>query len=193
MKTKLILGRQLAMLSTAVCAVTLALSDDARANSLSFSDIHVVGTASPGAPADPADVASYINFMIALPLGGSGSFSGETIARSNNVFGSLPQALSIGAVSGTGTTVNLGSSGFIYLFAKYDGQNDNSLVWDVAGLTGIYTIPADGPLGHGLSGWILFDPTNVQAIPDGGSTFGLLGLALAALVGASRIRSLRLA
>ena len=173
---------KLAMLSAAVCALMLAFSNNANADATLgfFPDTHVVGTITPGAPADPADVATYINFMIALSPGGSGSFSGQTITRSTNTFGSLPTASATGAVSGTGTTIDLNALGtFTYLFAKYDGQNDNSVVWNIAGLTGTLTIPADGPNGYGLSGWILFGPTG--QVPDGGTTVMLLGAALGAL------------
>ncbi len=121
------------MLSAAVCAVMLAFTNNANADITLgfFPDTHVVGTISPAAPADPSDVASYINFMIALAPGGSGTFSGQDITRSTNLFGSLPTASAVGAVSGTGTTIDLNAIGgtFTYLFAKYDGQNDVSQVW----------------------------------------------------------------
>jgi hypothetical protein len=112
------------------------------------------------------------------------SFSGQpqglqTVTRSNNTFGSLHNASATGAVSGTGTTIDLGAGGFTYLFAKYDGQNDLSFVWNVADLGGIITIPALGPLGHGLSGWILFG--GGQGVSDGGTTGMLLSAALGAL------------
>ncbi len=133
------------MLSAAVCAVMLAFTNNANADITLgfFPDTHVVGTISPAAPADPSDVASYINF---------------------------------------GTTIDLNAIGgtFTYLFAKYDGQNDVSQVWNISGLTGVITIPADGPLGYGLSGWILFGPTG-GGVPDGGTTVMLLGAALGAL------------
>ncbi len=158
------------MLSAAVCAVMLAFTNNANADITLgfFPDTHVVGTISPAAPADPSDVASYINFMIALAPGGSGTFSGQDITRSTNLFG--------------GTTIDLNAIGgtFTYLFAKYDGQNDVSQVWNISGLTGVITIPADGPLGYGLSGWILFGPTG-GGVPDGGTTVMLLGAALGAL------------
>lgn len=191
MKLNIVRINKLALLSVAISAATLAFSHNASANqvaggintpslNLAFDDTHVVGTISPAAPADPADVASYINFMIALAPGGSGTFSGQDITRSTNLFGSLPTASATGAVSGTGTTIDLNALGtFTYLFAKYDGQNDNSVVWNISGLTGILTIPADGPLGYGLSGWILFGPTG--QVPDGGTTVMLLGAALGAL------------
>jgi hypothetical protein len=145
-----------------------------------------VGTITPGAPADPTDVATYINFMTALTPGTSGTFSGQTIARSTNTFGSLPTALGTGTQSGTGTTIDLNALGtFTYLFAKYDGQNDLSQVWNISGLTGTITIPGFGPLGYGLSGWILFNQTG-PAVPDGGTTAMLLGAALGALSMARR-------
>jgi hypothetical protein len=183
MKINLIPTNKLAMLFAAVCAVMLAFTTNARADTTLgfFPDTHVVGTIAPGAPADPADVATYINFMTALAPGGSGTFSGQNITRSTNLFGSLPTASATGAVSGTGVTIDLNALGtFTYLFAKYDGQNDLSQVWNISGLTGVITIPADGPLGYGLSGWILFGPTGGQ-VPDGGTTVMLLGAALGAL------------
>jgi hypothetical protein len=116
-----------------------------------------------------------------LAPGGAGTFNGQIITRSTNLFGSLPAASAVGAVSGTGVTIDLNAIGgtFTYLFAKYDGGNDLSQVWNISGLTGVITIPADGPLGHGLSGWILFGPTG--GVPDGGTTAMLLGAALGAL------------
>jgi hypothetical protein len=184
MKMNMIPTNKLALVCTAFCAAAmLAFTNNANADATLgfFPDTHVVGTISPGAPADPADVATYINNMIALPLGGSDTFAGQTITRSTNVFGSLPQALGTGTQSGTGTTIDLNVLGtFTYLFAKYDGQNDNSQVWNISGLTGVITIPANGPLGYGLSGWILFNQTGVGT-PDGGTTVMLLGAALSAL------------
>lgn len=175
------------MLSAVVCAGMLAFSNNVSADTTLgfFPDTHVVGTITPGAPADPADVATYINFMITLPSPGVGTFAGQTITRTTNTFGSLPTADGSptgGSVSGTGTTIDLSTLGtFTYLFAKYDGQNDVSQVWNISGLTGVLTIPADGPLGHGLSGWILFNPAGTPGVPDGGTTVMLLGAALGAL------------
>jgi len=197
MKINIVPLNKLALISAAVCAVMLAFSHNASANrivgginipttALTFNDTHVVGTISPAAPASPADVAPYINFMIGLVPGHSGTFHNpphtQTVTRSSNLFPSLPNALVPGAVSGTGTTINLGAGGvFSYLFAKYDGQNDISQVWYVGNLSGILTIPLDGPLGHGLSGWILFGPGGTPSVPDGGTTVMLLGAALGAL------------
>jgi hypothetical protein len=187
MKINIIPSNKLALLCTAFCAAAmLAFSPNASADATLgfFPDTHVVGTISPGAPADPADVATYINFMIGLAPGGSGTFSGQNITRTTNLFGSLPTATAVGSVSGSGTTIDLNAIGgtFTYLFAKYDGQNDLSQVWNISGLTGVITIPADGPLGYGLSGWILFNPGGgPPGVPDGGTTVMLLGAALGSL------------
>jgi hypothetical protein len=188
--------KKLALLAWAVCAGMLAFAQNASATrlplpptpALAFNDTRVVGTISPASPADPGDVVNYVNFMIGLTPGTSADFLApppppnnvQHITRSTNLFASLPNALVAGAVSGGGTTIDLGAGGvFSYLFAKYDGKNDLSLVWYVGDLTGTITIPQLGPLGHGLSGWILFPPGS--QVPDGGTTVTLLGAALGAL------------
>jgi hypothetical protein len=196
MKINIIPTNKLALLSAVACAVMLAFTNNARADTtLGFfdpntltGDPHVVGTVSPAAPADPVARAQYINFLITLGTNTSATHTfpqplgTQTFYRTTNTFGSLPMASATGAVTGTGTTINLNTLGtFTYLFAKYDGQNDNSVVWNISGLTGILTIPADGPLGYGLSGWILFGPGGTPGVPDGGTTVMLLGAALGAL------------
>jgi len=193
MKINIVPSNKLALLSVAVCAAMLAFSHNASATrtasgintpatNLTFNDQYVVGTVTPASPSDPASVRDYINFMIGLAPGTSGTFDNpphtQTITRSTNTFASLPPPT--GGVEGTGTTIDLGVGGlYSYLFAKYDGQNDVSLVWFVGNLSGIVTIPADGPLGHGLSHWTLFGPGG--QVPDGGATVMLLGAALGAL------------
>jgi hypothetical protein len=126
------------------------------------------------------------NYMITFDPGQSCNFSGQTVTRSDNVFANLPNAdASILAQSdpqNPSTTIDLGAGGtYTYLFAKYDGRNDNSQVWYVGDLSGTITIPENGPRGHGLSGWILFGP-GTPGVPDGGTTVMLLGAALGASV-----------
>jgi hypothetical protein len=182
---KMIPTNKLALLSAAVCAAMLAFSPKA-ATALTFDDAHVVGTITPG-PVKPAVVSAYINLMVALAPGDSGTFLNppfaQTITRSSNTFASLPNALLPGAVTGISTTINLGAGVYSYLFAKYDGQNDVSQVWYVGNLSGIVTIPALGPRGHALTLWKLFPGAQV---PDGGTTVMLLGAALGALSMARR-------
>jgi VPDSG-CTERM motif len=194
--------QKFALLTAAFCTATFAFNHNVSATphalppviALGFNnDTHVVGTVTPASPADPTNVATYINFMIGLTPGGSGTFlapppppkNTQIITRSTNVFANLPQAdANIIAQGGQNdTTINLGAGGvYSYLFAKYDGKNDLSLVWYVGNLSGTITIPQLGPLGHGLSGWILFGPGGTPpGVPDGGATIMLLGAALGAL------------
>jgi|SRR5947207_5158478 len=195
MKLNIVRINKLALLSAAVCAAMLAFSHNASAcrvlgginspsTNLTFNDTHVVGTVTPAPAPNFATVANYINFMIGLGTGTSGTFQSpphtQTITRSTNTFASLPNALVHGAVKGTSTTINLGAGGvYSYLFAKYGGPNDVSQVWYVGNLRGIVTIPALGPRGHALSLWKLFPPGG--QVPDGGATVMLLGAALGAL------------
>lgn len=183
MKLNIVRINKLPLLSAAVCAALLAFSPKAAAIGLTFNDAHVVGTITPATPVNPTVVSAYINFMIALAPGHSGAFHNppytQTITRSSNTFASLPNALVPGAVTGTGTTINLGAGVYSYLFAKYGGQNDVSQVWYVGNLSGIVTIPALGPMGHALRRWKLFPPGG--QVPDGGATVMLLGAALGAL------------
>jgi hypothetical protein len=119
--------------------------------------------------------------MITLDPGQSGTFSGQTMTRSTNFFANLPNADANIVAQGTSTTIDLGArSTYTYLFAKYDGRNDNSQVCYVGDLSRTITIPENGPRGHGLSGWILFGP-GTPGVPDGGTTVMLLGAALGAL------------
>jgi hypothetical protein len=191
--TNLFPTKKLALLSAAFFTLgMLAFTPNAHALALTFTDTHVLGTVTDGSPADPGDAVHYVNFMINLAPGGSGDFHAppppphniQHITRSLNLFASLPTAdANIIAQGGMNdTTIDLGAGGvYSYLFAKYDGQNDISQVWYVGDLTGIITIPSDGPNGHGLSGWILFGPGGTPNVPDGGATVMLLGTALGAL------------
>ncbi len=180
---------KLALTCVAACAGVLAFIPKADAiTNLTFGDQYIVGSFkfTPGNPADPNSVATYVNYMITLAPGGSGPFSGMIFTRSSNVFANLPNANANIIAQGSTTTINLAAGGvYSYLFAKYDGQNDYSQVWYVGNLSGTISIPADGPLGHGLSGWILFGP-GVPGVPDGGTTAILLGVGLGALGTARR-------
>lgn len=158
-----------------------AFSDNARA--LTFGDGNDLGQVLFGIPSGDADRLSYVNHLIGMALNSTDTFNGQTFNRSgaDPAGGNYPPATLTGHVNGTGTSIDLGAGGtYLYLFAKYDGPNAGSEVWYVGNLSGIITIPAFGPLGYGLSGWILFGPGG-QGVPDGGMTAMLLGTALGAL------------
>jgi hypothetical protein len=150
-----------------------------RANALLIGDTHELGFVEFGIPSGDADRTAYVQAMVDLPMGGSTvvTISGQdnTVTRSLNDFG--PLADPVFALNGTSTTINLGTVGYDYLFAKYDGPNFGAEVWYVGDLSGVITIPNTGG-GYGLSGWTLFTG-QAQQTPEGGSTVALLGLALA--------------
>jgi hypothetical protein len=147
-----------------------------------FPDPHVVGTVTPDDPDDIIDEANYINFMIHLAVGDSGTFQLNTIAHLQLSGSLLGAAEAFAAVRGTtANNIDLDFGGYQYLFAKYDGQNDLSQVWWLGGLDpdAILNIPTQGPEGQALSHWTLF--LGGAPIPDGGATIMLLGGALGAL------------
>ena len=171
---------KLALVSAAVCAAVLAFTPNANALGLTFSDQYVVGTTTPGNPPNAQNAATWINYMITLGLGQSGNIGNQTVTRSNNAFANLPNANPNITATGNSFIVNLGAGGvYTYLFAQYVGLNGKSLVWNVAGLSGIITIPLLNGLSV-LSSWILFGPAG-QGVPDGGATVMFLGAALGAL------------
>jgi len=157
-----------------LCGLLLAFSHHAGAVALSIHDSHELGFVLYGIPSGDADRTLYVNHLINQTLGTTDLADGQTYTRSTRVFSPLDAA--VWNSNGTGTNVNVGTGGFEYLFAKYDGPNYGSEVWYIGGLTGTITIPAAAG-GYGLSGWTLFTPGGAQ-VPDGGSTVILLGLAL---------------
>jgi hypothetical protein len=184
MKINIVPSKRLALLSAAICAVMLAFSHNASAYTimppvtatLTIGDAHQLGYVEFGIPSGDADRTAYVNHLIGMALGSTDVALGQTFHRSNNDFGPLPTA--VFALNGTGTTIDLGTGSYSYLFAKYDGPNYGSVVWYVGDLSGVITIPATAGR-YGLSGWTLFGPG--QGVPDGGATVMLLGAALGAL------------
>ena len=178
MEMKLISTSKLALLCTAVCATMLAFSNNA--NALTIGDEHELGFVEFGIPSGDQDRLNYVNHLVGMALGTQDDALGQHFTRSNNDFGTLPQAVLAGHVNGTSTTIDLGAGGlYTYLFAKYDGPNYGSEVWFVGDLSGLITIP-DEAGGYGLSGWTLFGP-GTPGVPDGGTTAMLLGTAFGAL------------
>lgn len=154
------------------CAGFMGLAP--KASALTIGDNQELGFVQFGIPSGDADRTTYVNHLINMVIGTTDSADGQTYTRSSNFFGVLPAAVWAG--NGTSTSIDLGS-GYLYLFAKYDGPNYGSEVWYVGNLSGTITIPATAG-GYGLSGWTLF---NGSRVPDGGSTIAFLGLALTAV------------
>ena len=79
------------MLCTAVCAVMLAFTHNASADATltNWDNIQAdavspqVGTMSPATPADPTDIAAYINFMRVQAAGGPYTTGNETMFRTS--------------------------------------------------------------------------------------------------------------
>ena len=188
--------RKLAYMAAIALAfgVLAGLPSTANALALTFNAQYDLGYVIPGEPADIPSERGYVNNLISLAQGsGPATIGGFAYFRKNISCGTCPAATG-GAKNDTGSNVvNLGTGGFTYLIAKYDGPNGGSEVWNVQGLTGIYTIPLIGfatkqhPQGYGLSHWTLFGPGG--QVPDGGTTVMLLGAALGALGMARRYLS----
>jgi hypothetical protein len=185
MKINIISSTKLAMLCAAFCAAMFAFNPDAGA--LTIGDSHTLGYVMYGIPSGDADRLTYVNDLVGAynaghPSGYTFSANGQdyTLVNGSPAFGAtLPDAVLTGHVSGTSTSINLGAGGtYLYLFAKYDGPNQGSVVWYVGDLSGLIDIPADWN-GYGLSGWTLFG--SAGSVPDGGTTAMLLGAALGAL------------
>ena len=189
-KVNIIPIKKLVMLSAAFCAVMLPFSHNASA--LTIGDTHELGQVRPPVPEGDADITQYVNFMIGLPLGGSGHViigpHDALVTRSLNDFGPLPSPATL-ALRGTGITIDLGATAGVYdyLFAHYGGPGGGTAeVWFVGDLSGIITIPATGFGGYGLSGWALFTAPG-GAVPDGGATVMLLGITLGGMEAVRRM------
>jgi hypothetical protein len=186
---------RLALLFAAFCAVTLAFSHNASADTIPL--IYVNGTSQPqqtlgyvlyGIPSGDSNRQIYVNRLISLTPGttnypADGQTYTRTIFNPGPGYPNYPTATLVN--DGKGTSIPLGSGGiYSYLFAKYDGPNQGSVVWYVGNLTGTITISSTWGK-YGLSTWTLFGPGGgpppPSAVPDGGATLMLFGAAQAVL------------
>ena len=180
MKIKLPATRKLALFCTAVCAAMFAFTYNAGAYTLDLND--ALGWVNPGDAVGGAQEAVYVNTMISFAQGSGlhSGINGHDYFRSGNSCGTCPAAV-FSSTNNTGSnTVNLGTGSFTYLLAEYQRPNgvSRSVIWSVQGLTGVITIP-DSYNQCALSHWTLFGPGG--AVPDGGTTVMLLGMAFGAL------------
>ena len=191
MKTNGMLTGKLVLLLGIGCAVMLASASEAKANriavppsiNLTIGDGHELGVVQGNVPPGEGVRRNFVNHLIAMALGANDQAFGRNFSRSNNSFSPLSEAVLAGHVNGTGTTVNLGSGLYTYLFANYAGNgqhSDSAEVWYVGNLSGVITIPQTFGVKN-LSGWTLFGPGIAGAVPDGGTTAMLLGAGLSAL------------
>jgi hypothetical protein len=149
---------------------------------LSFGDSRDLGSVTPPEPASPSDEEGYINTLISLSPGVH-TVGTYTYTRTMAGCGTCPAAVFVSrsdypTIKNGMVQVDLGTGGFTYLLAKYDGPNGASEVWNVQGLSGLVRIP--GYLGmYAISHCSLFGAGG--GVPDGGVTVMLLGSALGAL------------
>jgi hypothetical protein len=178
--------RKLASMAAIALAFGLLAGLPSAAHAVPIPASSYLGQVISGEPANPPDEVGYINNLISLAPGTPPTIiDGHTYVRSLNSCGTCPAAVFSGIKNdapvnnGNGTTtVNLGTGGFTYLLAKYDGPNGGDAVWNVQGLSGLVEIPFN-LFGHDISHWSLFG--GGQGVPDGGTTVMLLGAALGAL------------
>ncbi len=168
---------KLALCCTAVFAAMMAFSGNVNAFTLDFQDSRNLGWADPSDATGNTNEAVYVNTLISFAQG-SGLHSGvdgHDYFRRNTSCGSCVAAVFSSADNSGSNIVNLGTGGFTYLLGTYMTR---SVIWNVQGLTGVITIPDylnRCALGH----WTLFGPGG--AVPDGGTTVMLLGIAFGAL------------
>ena len=175
------------LLFSAVCAVLLTFGVSAKA--LTFGDSRDLGEVHFGIPSGDQDRTDYVNHLIGMTPGNSDSALGQSFTRSLNSCGSCTPINVTDITNGTPGDVNvdLGSGGYLYLFAKYDGKNAGSEVWYISGLSGVITVPSqglpeNGEHQYGLSGWSIWKGGGTNT-PDSGTTVALLGLSLTGLAG----------
>jgi len=161
-----------------VAAVLLTVTT---ASAVPVGSPELLGRIIPGTPADPANAAVMVNFLVdaynfsptARSLGDNPNdpqletyylSPGGSVPAGPLGYASLGGAL---AVTTQNTTLDLGTGGFTYITAKF-GQD--SEVFYVGGLAGQITLANLTGNHNGLSGYVLF------GVPDGGPTIALLGL-----------------
>jgi hypothetical protein len=172
------------ILITLMCTLGLALTaaNASALTVLSIGDAFYVGSVNDGIPSSASAEVTYINTLNNLAAGAGDQLIGtETYNREGSTLaGVLPDvSLAQGTIkdeSGTVTLINAG--GFAYIVAKYDAAAAGSLVWYVNGADTSYTVPATFN-GRGVSHISAYG--DVTHVPDGGTTLGLLGLAMLGL------------
>jgi hypothetical protein len=158
-------------------AAVAALSS---ASALTIASPQYVGKADPGTPSSPAGEVAYINELITMAPNTSAEFAGNTLIRSGNTFGALPNAIVTGSdkTDGEDFSPTFDVTGWSYVVGKY---GNDSYIWFVGGLTGNLTLDSSITGSGGLSHISWYNPGDTPRVPDGGATLLLLGAALSGL------------
>ena len=182
MRPNAILRHKFLLLCIVFCGVVLAPSHDARAFALGLGDSRELGFLWPGIQRKSSnqDRGIYVNHLLGMALGAIDIANGQVYFRSSHGFKSLSSA--VWAANGGGRIIDLRGGSYTYLFATYKGYG--SEVWYVGNLSGLIRIPFLAGQGS-LTGWTLFRRGTI-AVPEGGVTVMLLGVALGVLALARR-------
>jgi hypothetical protein len=156
---------------------------------LTTASLSYVGSITPNVPANPASEASYINALIDLAPGASGTFDSQALVRSSNGLGLLPDADAADSWKDETGNTDFTLAGFTgYVLGKYDQDKAGAWVWFLTDFTDDLNLPSTFN-GHDLS-HASFYATTSTTVPDGGITAILLGLGLVGLSVAARRRIL---
>lgn len=160
----------------------------AYALNLSIGDAYYLGSINDGIPSSEAAEASYINYLITLPMGAPDTIIGtETYNRLNSsLAGPFPYATDAGAVKQDNSNTTFAATGFEYILGKYDASRAGSLVWYFAGgFTESVVMPSTYN-GHGLSHTTGFNGSTTVPEP---ATMLLFGTGLIGIAGLRRKKS----
>ena len=177
-----------------IASSLLVFVNSVSANTIATKEL--LGTIVPGTPANEANEAEMVRFLLAnlATHGAAVSYSGAGINLLDNPADPISETYTLWKPADLGsgfstatptygaqvitsnTTLNLGSFTYDYILAKF-GQD--SEVFYIGNLSGTITIP-DVVNTNGLSHYLLFNQHGAS-VPDGGLTVGLLGLAMIGL------------
>ena len=174
-----------------IAAITLMVTiASSNAITLNMSSDRYLGSIDDGIPSNDANELNWVNELIDLVPGTSGPSTnpaGETLDRSSNDFGLLPDAISGSKIENGGART---VSSFLYALGKYGAGKDGikiSHVWYLGAYSGNDALAPDDMVDLDFDG-TLSHTTMFRAaeVPDSGSTLALLGIVLSVCAFARR-------